>query len=139
MTVALLLPTMDVERVSTDTVDRLSSMINSLSDIQSRLQLLRHAPPLLLKSSMPFSSLSIRKDFEELKELTDTIRSDSVQEALRTATNSEKADRSDLSRNGRREMRKRRQAFVCAQCPCLSRTSQTSAVPRRVSAAVHSI
>ncbi|KAJ7124888.1 hypothetical protein C8R44DRAFT_618601 [Mycena epipterygia] len=66
---------------------------------------------------MPFSSLSIRKDFQELKELTDTIRSDSVQEALRTATNSEKADRSDLSRNGRREMRKRRQAFDIIRRP----------------------
>ncbi|KAJ6558601.1 hypothetical protein DFH09DRAFT_535961 [Mycena vulgaris] len=89
-------------------VDRLSSMISSLSDIQSRLQQLRNAPPSLLKSSMSFSSPSIRKDFSQLQELADTIRSDSVQEALRTATNSEKADKSDLNRNGRREILKRR-------------------------------
>ncbi|KAJ7675069.1 hypothetical protein B0H17DRAFT_1081681 [Mycena rosella] len=89
-------------------VERLSSMISSLSDIQSRLQQLRNAPPSLLKSSMPFSSPSIRHDFQQLKELADTIRSDSVQEALRTATNSERADKSDLNRNGRRETRKRR-------------------------------
>jgi len=83
-------------------------MISSLSDIQSRLQLLRNAPPLLLKSSMSFSAPSIRNDFQQLKDLTDTIRSDSVQEALRTATKSERADKSDLNRNGRREIRKRR-------------------------------
>ncbi|KAJ7078926.1 hypothetical protein B0H15DRAFT_924734 [Mycena belliarum] len=89
-------------------VDRLSSLISSLADVQSRLQQLRHAPPSLLKSSMPFSTPSIRKDFQQLKELTDTVRSDSVQDALRTAASSEKADKSDLNRNGRREMRKRR-------------------------------
>ncbi|KAJ7497148.1 hypothetical protein FB451DRAFT_1018789 [Mycena latifolia] len=91
-------------------VDRLSSMITSLSDVHSRLQQLRNAPPSLLKSSMSFSTPTIRQDFQQLKELADTIRSDSVQEALRTATNSEKADKSDLGRNGRREIRKRRQA-----------------------------
>ncbi|KAJ6593771.1 hypothetical protein B0H19DRAFT_1091943 [Mycena capillaripes] len=89
-------------------VERLSSMIGSLSDIQSRLQNLRNVPPLLLKSSLPFSSLSIRKDFQQLKELADTIRSDTVQDALLAAANSEKADKSDLNRNGRRETRKRR-------------------------------
>ncbi|KAJ7129843.1 hypothetical protein C8R43DRAFT_1090060 [Mycena crocata] len=89
-------------------VDRLSAQINSLSDLHSRLQLLRNVPPLLLKSSMPFSSPSIRKDFQQLKELTETIRSDSVQEALLAAATSERTDKSDLSRNGRREIRKRR-------------------------------
>ncbi|KAJ7502756.1 hypothetical protein B0H11DRAFT_601297 [Mycena galericulata] len=89
-------------------VDQLSSMISSLSDIHARLQLLRNAPPSLLKSSMSFSAPSIRSDFQQLKDLTDTIRSDSVQQALRTATESERADKSDLNRNGRREIRKRR-------------------------------
>lgn len=89
-------------------VDRLSSMINSLSEIHSRLQLLRNAPPLLLKSSMSFSAPSIRSDFQQLKDLTDTIRSDTVQEALHIATQSERADNSDLNRNSRREIRKRR-------------------------------
>ena len=98
--------------IQTAMSDRLSAMISSLSDIQSRLQQLRNAPPLLLKSSMPFSTSSIRQDFHHLKELADTIRSDAVQDALRAATNSEKADKSDLNRNGRREMRKRRQAFL---------------------------
>ncbi|KAF7362006.1 hypothetical protein MVEN_00545800 [Mycena venus] len=89
-------------------VEKLSSMISSLSDIHSRLQQLRNVPPLLLKSSLPFSSLSIRKDFEQLKDLADTIRSDPVQDALLAAAKSEKADKSDLNRNGRREIRKRR-------------------------------
>ncbi|KAJ6475229.1 hypothetical protein C8R47DRAFT_1179040 [Mycena vitilis] len=88
--------------------ERLSSMISSLSDIQSRLQHLRNVPPLLLKSSLPFSSLSIRNDFQQLKELADTISSDPVQDALLAASNSEKADKSDLTRNGRRQVRKRR-------------------------------
>ncbi|KAJ7045387.1 hypothetical protein C8F04DRAFT_1024994 [Mycena alexandri] len=88
--------------------EKLSSMINSLSDLQSRLHNLRNVPPLLLKSSLPFSSLSIRNDFQQLKELADTIRSDPVQQALLAAAHSEKADKSDLNRNGRREMRKRR-------------------------------
>ncbi|KAJ7783002.1 hypothetical protein B0H16DRAFT_1298303 [Mycena metata] len=93
-------------------VEKLSSMINSLSDLQSRLHNLRNVPPLLLKSSLPFSSLSIRNDFQQLKELADTIRSDPVQEALAAAATSEKADKSDLNRNGRREMRKRRHAHA---------------------------
>ncbi|KAJ7346488.1 hypothetical protein DFH08DRAFT_700093 [Mycena albidolilacea] len=83
-------------------------MVSSLSDIQSRLQQLRNVPPLLLKSSLPFSSVSIRKDFQQLKELADTIRSDAVQDALLVAAKSERADRSDLHRDGRREIRKRR-------------------------------
>ncbi|KAJ7622828.1 hypothetical protein DFH06DRAFT_1447374 [Mycena polygramma] len=92
-------------------------MISSLSDIQSRLQHLRNVPPLLLKSSLPFSSLSIRNDFQQLKELADTIRSAPVQDALLAAANSEKADKSDLNRNGRREVRKRRQAVLRPPSP----------------------
>ncbi|KAJ6499425.1 hypothetical protein C8R45DRAFT_821352 [Mycena sanguinolenta] len=83
-------------------------MISALSDIQSRLHNLRNVPPVLLKSSLSFSSLSIRKDFQQLKDLADTIRSDPVQDALLAAAKSEKADKADLNRNGRREMRKRR-------------------------------
>ncbi|KAJ6607784.1 hypothetical protein B0H10DRAFT_2166729 [Mycena sp. CBHHK59/15] len=89
-------------------VEKLSSMITSLSDIHASLQILRNAPPLLLKSPMLFLSQPIRTDFQQLKELTETIRSDSIQDALRTAINCERSDRSDLDRNGRRESRKRR-------------------------------
>ncbi|KAJ7188386.1 hypothetical protein C8R46DRAFT_1054624 [Mycena filopes] len=74
-------------------VQKLSTMISSLSDIQSRLDTLRNVPPLLLKSSLPFSSLSIRKDFDQLKQLADAIRSDPIQEALSAAAASEKADK----------------------------------------------
>ncbi|KAJ7239223.1 hypothetical protein B0H12DRAFT_1271513 [Mycena haematopus] len=83
-------------------------MIASLSDIQSRLRNVRQIPPSLLRPSLHFSPLSIRKDFQQLKELADAIRSESVQDALLAAAKSEKADKSDLNRNGRREMRKRR-------------------------------
>jgi hypothetical protein len=101
-------PAMDVDQVKLDKLSSLSAMVSSLSDIQSRLQQLRNVPPLLLKSSLPFSSVSIRKDFQQLKELADTIRSDAVQDALLVAAKSERADRSDLNRDGRREIRKRR-------------------------------
>ncbi|KAJ7287718.1 hypothetical protein C8J57DRAFT_1049273 [Mycena rebaudengoi] len=97
-------------------VERLSSMISSLSDIHARLERLKNVPPSLLRPPVRFSSSSIRGDFEQLKELADTIRSDSVQEALRTANTSEKADRSDLNTNGRRESRKRRHALPHTRC-----------------------
>lgn len=101
-------PAMDVDQGKLDKLSSLSAMVSSLSDIQSRLQQLRNVPPLLLKSSLPFSSVSIRKDFQQLKELADTIRSDAVQDALLVAAKSEHADKSDLNRDGRREIRKRR-------------------------------
>ncbi|KAK7057297.1 Dynamitin-domain-containing protein [Favolaschia claudopus] len=82
-----------------------------LKRLHSRLIQLRNVPSQLLKSSSPYSSLSVRTDFQLVKELADSVRSDSVQDALVTAGKSEQADKSDLNRNGRRELRKRRLAL----------------------------
>ncbi|KAJ7209530.1 hypothetical protein GGX14DRAFT_630563 [Mycena pura] len=98
-------------------MEKLSSMISSLSHIHSRLQTLRNAPSLVLKSSLSFSTPSIREQFQQLKELSELIDSDSVQDALLAAANSEKVDNSDLNRNGRRDIQKRRRPPSPAESP----------------------
>ncbi|KAJ7647476.1 hypothetical protein FB45DRAFT_1019717 [Roridomyces roridus] len=94
-------------------VDSLSQMISLLSDVHSRLQGLRNAPAALLKTSISFSSPTIRNDFEKAKLLTETIRSDSVQAALQTAAQSAATHSQDkLDLNIRREIRKRRRVSL---------------------------
>ncbi|CAK5281433.1 unnamed protein product [Mycena citricolor] len=88
--------------------EELSTMISSLSELHTSLQKLRNVPPSLRKAGFPYTTISIRDDFQNLKDLAESIRSEPIQEALLNAANSEKADSSDLSRNGRRDIRKRR-------------------------------
>lgn len=94
----------------------LEVQIQSLLDLQNRLQFIRQSPQSLLKApfphELPLSNLSPAKEFHVLKEFEETLCSDPVQEALRIASESEKADKSDLNPNGRRENRKRRLVIV---------------------------
>ncbi|KII92858.1 hypothetical protein PLICRDRAFT_102628 [Plicaturopsis crispa FD-325 SS-3] len=91
----------------------LQSQIQTLTDLYNRLHALRHIPTLLLHPpssdilSTPQSQL-LNVEFQKLKEIADAVRSETVQEALRTARDSEKADGSEINVDGRRENRKRR-------------------------------
>ncbi|KAF5386051.1 hypothetical protein D9615_002429 [Tricholomella constricta] len=89
----------------------LEGQIQLLSELHNRLQTLRQIPPLLLKTSItPLSTQALRPEFQQVKEIADTIRTEPVQEALRTARDSLESDSRDLNPNLRRENRKRRRA-----------------------------
>lgn len=89
--------------------------IQLLTDLYNRLESLRQIPTSLLKppaaNDLPTPVL-LRSEFETLKAIGETVRSEKVQEALRAARDSEKSDRGDLSSNFRRENRKRRYVFT---------------------------
>ncbi|KAF7315305.1 hypothetical protein MIND_00045000 [Mycena indigotica] len=82
--------------------------LEQLDQIQARLQALRNAPATVLKTSLAFSTSSTRQEFLKLKELTELVSSDTVQELLATVAKSEREDSSDLSHDPRRSIQKRR-------------------------------
>jgi len=90
----------------------LEEHIQTITDLYSRLQALRQAPTLLSKplvsNDLPTPLLSLRSEFDDLKDIGERIKSEKVQEALRTARDSEKADKNELCSSVRRENRKRR-------------------------------
>lgn len=93
-------------------ISLLEERIQVVTDLQNRLQALRQAPTLLLKpyvsNDLPSPFSSLRAQFDDLKDIGELVRSEKVQEALRAARDSEKADKNELSSNVRRENRKRR-------------------------------
>src|ERR1700691_3263252 len=90
----------------------LEDRIQTVTELYNRFQVLRQVPTVLLKPpishDLPTPLLSLRSEFDDLKEIGERVRSEKVQEALRTARDSEKADKNELSSNVRRENRKRR-------------------------------
>ena len=93
-------------------METIQAHIQLLSDLHNRLQLLRHIPPLLLKTpvadDLTLPTKNISSYFHQLKDVSDTIRSTPVQEALRAARDSLQADATDLNPNFRREIRERK-------------------------------
>ncbi|KAG6857268.1 hypothetical protein H0H87_007101 [Tephrocybe sp. NHM501043] len=96
--------------MQSDTVATLQAQIQVLTDLQGRLQTLRNVPLQLLKPSMPMVTQTLRPEFQQVKEIADTIRAEHVQDALRAGRESLARDTSDLNPNLRRESRKRRRA-----------------------------
>ncbi|KAG5646302.1 hypothetical protein DXG03_003899 [Asterophora parasitica] len=94
----------------TDKLVALETQIQLLTDLHTRLQTLRHIPPHLLKAPAPITGFGIQTEFQQLKEIADTIRTEPVQDALRAARDSLKEDGRDLNTYLRRETRKRRRA-----------------------------
>jgi len=89
----------------------LEHRIQAITDLYNRIQTLRHVPTLLLKPAISndlSSLLSLRSELNDLKDIGEHIRSEKVQEVLRAARDSEKADKNELSSSIRRENRKRR-------------------------------
>ncbi|OSD01257.1 hypothetical protein PYCCODRAFT_1436473 [Trametes coccinea BRFM310] len=87
--------------------------IQALTDLNNRLQSLRHIPALLLRPptvgvhALPQSSL-LRHEFQELKEFAGAVRSEKIQEALKAARKSEGAEPKMLGFDVRRDNLKRR-------------------------------
>ncbi|PFH51988.1 hypothetical protein AMATHDRAFT_96428, partial [Amanita thiersii Skay4041] len=99
----------------------LEAQIESLTDLHTRLQSLRHIPLALLKppalSGIPSSSIpSFRPQFQQLTDIAQAIRSRPIQDALHTACDDLRQDPSDLNSNLRREKRKRRR-LVAPESP----------------------
>ncbi|KIK94897.1 hypothetical protein PAXRUDRAFT_827543 [Paxillus rubicundulus Ve08.2h10] len=106
----------------------LQDRIQTLTDVHNRLQALRHMPSMLLKPpsasllsdfSPPFDptvdqdfiaafNSTPARDLHTLKEFSEVLCSEKVQEALRAARASEEADQSELGSSFRRENRKRK-------------------------------
>ena len=89
--------------------------IQTLKELNSRLQAIRHVPAQLLrppgsdpqKQQLEPKTL-LEHGFRELASVSDVVRSDKLQDALKAARKSEQADPSNLGSNLRRENLKRR-------------------------------
>lgn len=118
---------------------QLLSEIQSLSDLHSQLQLLRHIPRILLKlpafaSLVPPSTPTLRSQFQQLNEIAQILRSHPVQHALRSAHDSFANDTSELAPSARRDDRKRR--FVNSLSPLQSKHHQQACARSRISSAI---
>jgi hypothetical protein len=85
-------------------MDQLETHIQALKEVQAKLQNLRHLPQQVLR---PTGGVIVSAQFQLVKDLTDQVCSNSVQDALKAANESEKKDFSGLNPQ-RREIRKRR-------------------------------
>ena len=97
-------------------IQTLEERINVLTELNTRVEKLRHAPSVLRLP--PGSSLAtnvlvaspatlLQESFGQLKELSDTVKSDSLQNALKAATESEAKDHTELVFHARRKNVKR--------------------------------
>ncbi|KDQ57739.1 hypothetical protein JAAARDRAFT_178157 [Jaapia argillacea MUCL 33604] len=102
-----------MDSTTSTAVASLETKLQALTDLQSRLQALRQVPTALLRPPSTLGaftsvSSSLRQQCQDLKDIAGVVTSEKVQEALKAARDSEKADKSGLTFNGRRENRKRR-------------------------------
>ncbi|KAI0644647.1 hypothetical protein C8Q79DRAFT_912855 [Trametes meyenii] len=101
-------------------LQKLRNHIQTLTDLNNRLQALRSIPALLLRPpvsgvhALPQSSL-LRHEFQELKQIADSVRSEKVQEALKAARKSEVAEPKIPGFDVRRENLKRRHTYNCTR------------------------
>ncbi|KAF5389434.1 hypothetical protein D9757_004310 [Collybiopsis confluens] len=91
------------------------SQVQALTELYNRVQKSRQLPGDLLKSAIVSNSLSLSSPSlslysQQLKDIGQTLLSDTVQTALRSADASAQADGQNISNNVRRENRKRRRA-----------------------------
>ncbi|KAI8969581.1 hypothetical protein BD414DRAFT_428312 [Trametes punicea] len=111
----------------------LRNHIQTLTDLNNRLQTLRHIPALLLRppatalNALPQASL-LRHEFQELKEITEAVRSEKVQEALKAARKSEAAEPTIVGFDIRRDKLKQRHVV---HEPCMRPPSPESPQPYR--------
>ncbi|EJF57734.1 hypothetical protein DICSQDRAFT_157163 [Dichomitus squalens LYAD-421 SS1] len=87
----------------------LRTHIQTLTELNNRLQAIRNIPAQLLRppGSDPSSTL-LTHGFKEIAAIADTVRTEKVQDALKAARKSEQADSSGLTSSLRRETLKRR-------------------------------
>jgi hypothetical protein len=105
--------------MSDTVVENLKARLKSLNDVHAKVQSLRQIPFNVLQApalptavgDLPPPPLSVRAEFLRIKEVADEIRSDSVQEALRAAKESEARDKTGIRPMSRRENMKRKCVF----------------------------
>jgi len=90
-------------------ITKLRTQVQALAELNTRLHQLRNVPTWLLRSPNSVFPLGpIRAEFQTLKELGDGLCSETVQEALRSAKESEEEDKSELRFDSRPENRRRK-------------------------------
>jgi hypothetical protein len=90
----------------------LQAHIRSVSHLHDRLRALRKIPSVLTQPPTPNPPSSpILHQFEQLRAFGESLYSDESQTALRSAIDSENADKTDLNPNCRRQIRRRRFVF----------------------------
>lgn len=99
----------------------LRNHIDTLTNLNSRLQTLRHFPALLMRPPATASHMLpptsvLEYEFKELKEIAQSVRSDQVQDALKAARKSEAAEPKLVGLDVRRENLKRRHVRVFLFC-----------------------
>jgi len=83
---------------SSTEISKLESQIQALTDLSTRLQQLRDVPAWLYKSPNSMMPMEpIREQFENLRQLGNSLSSEIVQEGLKTARESEEKDKSELT------------------------------------------
>ena len=83
---------------SSPEIAKIESQIQALTDLSTRLQQLRNVPAWLYKSPNSMMPMEpIREQFENLKQLGNNLTSETVQEALKAARESEEKDKSELT------------------------------------------
>ncbi|RDX50024.1 hypothetical protein OH76DRAFT_1455535 [Lentinus brumalis] len=91
-------------------ITTLRTHIQTLTDLNNRLQAIRRIPAQLLRppGQHHLESTLLTHGFKGLSTIAESVRSEKVQDALKAARKSELADPSDLGSNIRRENLKRR-------------------------------
>ncbi|KAH9858638.1 hypothetical protein C2E23DRAFT_716748 [Lenzites betulinus] len=118
-------------------VQAVRNHIDTLSKLNTRLQTLRHIPSLLLRPPvsgvhvLPQASL-LRHEFQELKEIADTVRSEQVQDALKAARTSEAAEPKMVGFDVRRDNLKRRHVIQARSICSNGSSSPACASPTTV-------
>lgn len=93
-----------MESVTSPEIATLKAQVQALSELGARVQHLRNVPTWLLQTpTSVFPAVSIKTEFENLKELAQNLCSENVQEALRSAKGSEEKDKSELNLDTRRK------------------------------------
>lgn len=93
-----------METIASPEIAKLKAQVQALTELGTRVQHLRNVPTWLLQTpNSVFPAVSIKTEFENLKELAQSLGSENVQEALRSAKGSEEKDKSDLSLDARRK------------------------------------
>ncbi|KAL0956079.1 hypothetical protein HGRIS_002248 [Hohenbuehelia grisea] len=93
---------------NTPSTTDLEKHLQALNDLYNSIQFLRQIPMPILTPSEQIASTELR--IQKQKEVSETLRSEPVQVALRAAKESEALDPSELSANPRRERRKRQRS-----------------------------
>ena len=103
---------------SSPEISKLESQIQALADLSTRLQQLRNVPAWLYKSPNSMMPMEpIREQFENLRQLGNNLTSETAQEALKAARESEEKDKSELTLKYRTDTNKAKYVISSSRDP----------------------